>query len=49
MLFKYYVQISKLNVSITRIREFLLRDEINQSDITHLEDKGLKFTLKIYF
>ena len=30
-----------MNVSITRIREFLLRDELDENDITHIENGGI--------
>jgi hypothetical protein len=29
-----------MNVSVTRIREFLLRDEIDYNDISHIENEG---------
>ena len=29
-----------MNVSVTRIREFLLRDEIDDNDISHIENEG---------
>ena len=31
----------QFNVSTTRIRDFLLRDEIDDNDITHIENEGI--------
>ena len=33
--------ILKANISITRIRTFLLRDELDNDQITHEEDEGI--------
>ena len=33
--------IFKLNVSLTRIRDFLLKEEINDSDITHFKQASI--------
>jgi hypothetical protein len=38
--FNYVIKIKKMNVSVTRIREFLLRDEIDDNDISHIENEG---------